>query len=161
GLVHFDWHMPGYPPANQKNPSPFQPKCCLGDPVDISSGLQTLSETDISFGGSRGTISLVRSYRNAVNPSATTFGPFGYVASHNFNYELGTISPSSAAVIPLITPDGNQFPFAKQTDGTYRNTSGIPSLAGAVITAGSSTATLRWKDGTVFQFVQIFVAPQF
>jgi len=158
GLVHFDWHMPGYPPANQLNPCAFCPYVGVGKPVDVSTGLEVINETDISFGGSRGTISLVRTYRNGINPTVTTYGPFGYGSNHNFGYELGSVNLSSASVIPLIMPDGNQFPFSKQADGTYINTSGIPSMAGAVMTVAGASATLRWKDGTTFHFLQ-FTSP--
>jgi RHS repeat-associated protein len=157
GLVHFDWHMPGYPPGNQLNPCVFCPIAKKGKPVDLSSGLEVINETDISFGGSRGTVSLVRTYRNAVNPQATTYGPFGIGTNHNYNYELGVVTASAVSVIPLILPDGNQLPFSKQGNGTFVNSSGIPSMAGAVMTLESSSnaVDLRWKDGTIFRFVRI------
>ena len=164
GLVHFDWHMPGYPLANQKNPCPVAPQVCVGKPIDVSSGLEVVHETDLSFGGSRGTISLQRIYRNAINPEATTFGPFGYGSNHNFGYELAVVNASTVPGIPLIMPDGNQILFSKQSDGTFVNTSGIPSLAGAVMTLESPsepTVNLRWKDGTTFRFLQTQVGITF
>ena len=160
GLVHFDWHMPGYPPANQLNPCAFCPIAKSGDPVDLSSGLEVINETDFSFGGSRGTVSLVRTYRNAVSTSPPNYGPFGFGTNHNFGYELGVVTAGSASVIPLIMPDGNQFPFSKQSNGTYVNSSGIPSMAGAVMTVVSgSEVDLRWKDGTIFKFNQVTNPP--
>ena len=164
GLVHFDWHMVGTPVGNQMNPCSGCipcPRC--GGPVDLSSGLEVINETDISFGGARGTVSVTRTYRNGINPAATTFGPFGYGTNHNWGYELGYpgggLYPSGASVINLIMPDGNQFPFSKQGNGMYVN-SGIPTLGGAVMTVvDNNTVDLRWKDGTTFRFIVIVNVP--
>src|SRR5580700_2919172 len=49
GLVHFDWHMAGYQPPNGTNPYPFCPCPEAGGPIDLSSGLAVVRETDISF----------------------------------------------------------------------------------------------------------------
>ncbi len=159
GLVHFDWHMVGTPVGNQMNPCQCLPCPTCGGPVDLSSGLEVINETDISVGGARGTMSVTRTYRNGINPAATTFGPFGYGTNHNWGYELGYpgggISPAGVSVINLIMPDGNQFPFSKQGNGTFIN-SGIPTLGGGVMTVvDSSTVDLRWKDGTTFRFIVV------
>jgi RHS repeat-associated protein len=161
GLVHFDWHMPGYPPGNQLNPCAFCPFARRGDPVDLSSGLFMINETDIGFSGSRGAIAIRRTYRGGINPAATIFGPFGYGTNHNFGYELGVVAASEVSAIPLIMPDGNQFLFSKQGDGTFLNGSGIPMLAGAVMTLDGTGVSLRWKDGTLFQFIQMRVGITF
>ena len=159
GLVHFDWHMVGTPLGNQANPCDCCPCPSLGDPVDLSSGLAVIHETDISFGGARGTISVTRTYRNGINPAATTFGPFGYGTNHNWGYELDSINPASASAISLIMPDGNRFPFSKQANGTFVNM-GLPALSGAVMTVvNNTTVDLRWKDGTTFRFVVILSPP--
>jgi RHS repeat-associated protein len=161
GLVHFDWHMVGTPLGNQMNPCDCIPCPTCGGPVDLSSGLEVIHETDISFGGARGTMSVTRTYRNGINPAATTFGPFGYGTNHNWGYELDSVNPASASVISLVMPDGNQFPFSKQGNGTFIN-SGIPVLGGGVMTVvNNSTVDLRWKDGITFRFVVLFSAPFF
>jgi hypothetical protein len=97
GLVHFDWHMVGTPTGNQINPCAFCPIAQRGKPVDLSSGLAVVRETDISFGGARGSISIIRNYRNGINPAATAFGPFGYGTNHNWGLcltEIALPSPS-------------------------------------------------------------------
>jgi RHS repeat-associated protein len=161
GLVHFDWHMVGTPLGNQANPCDCTPCPCLGHPVDLSSGLEVIHETDISFGGARGTVSVTRTYRNGINPAATTFGPFGYGTNHNWGYELDSVNPASASAISLIMPDGNRFPFSKQVNGTFVNL-GMPVLSGAVMTVVSNTTVdLRWKDGSTFRFVVILSPPFF
>jgi RHS repeat-associated protein len=157
GLVHFDWHMPGYPPGNQVNPCDCVPCPRCGGSVDLSTGLEVIQETDISFGGARGSISIVRTYRNFMNPAATTFGPFGYGTNHNWAYELDSINPSAASVINLIMPDGNRFPFSKSAAGTF-TTSGVPILGGGVMTVNGGTVSLRWKDGTTWGFISILQA---
>ena len=158
GLVHFDWHMVGTPVGNQINPCDCTPCVRCGHSVDLSTGLEVIEETDISFGGARGTMSVTRTYRNGINPAATTFGPFGYGTNHNWGYELDSVNPSSASVISLIMPDGNRFPFSKQANGKLVNT-GVPLLGGGVMTVAGNTVDLRWKDGTVFHFIVIFNPP--
>jgi len=155
GLQHFDWHMVGTPPGNQANPCPIAPCPCRCDPVDLSSGLAVINETDISYGGARGTISITRTYRSGANqPLATEYGPFGYGTNHNWGYQLDTAFPSTAAVINLIMPDGNRFAFSKRGDGTFVN-SLIPAMGGGVMTVNGGNTSLRWKDGTTFGFIAI------
>ena len=65
GLVHFDWHGQMPPPGPAVNPSPDGP--CgpqEGKPVDISSGVEVITQTDIAINGGRGSISIDRTYRS-------------------------------------------------------------------------------------------------
>jgi len=150
GLVHFDWHGQMPPPGPNVNPSPDGP--CgpqEGKPVDISSGVEVITQTDIAIKGGRGSISIERTYRSL----STVGGPFGVGTSHNYDYRLDTTQPQNSATLNLIMPDGNRFAFVRQANGTLINST-VPSLRGAVITtAPDATATLRWKDGVVYQFV--------
>ena len=80
-------------------------------------------------------------------------GPFGIGSIHNFGYRLDTNSPQTAALINLVMPDGNRFPFALTSSGTYTNTTTC-SLRGVVLTvAGNGESDLRFKKGTVYHFV--------
>ncbi|MCA1614544.1 MAG: DUF4214 domain-containing protein [Acidobacteria bacterium] len=148
GLVHFDWHGQ-MPPPNPANPNPEGP--CgpqEGKPVDLSSGIEVLTTTDVTITGSRGTIGIERTYRTFT----ADVGPFGLGTSHNYGYRLNTNVPQGSAVLNLIMPDGNQYPFTRLANGSMVNTT-IPSLRGAVIrTEPDGTATLRWKDGVVMRF---------
>ncbi len=148
GLVNFDWHGPVQPP-NPANPSPDVCRVSFGKPLDLASGLEVFTETDIEIEGGRGRISVDRTYRTL----STAAGPFGIGTNHNYGYRLDTFAPQSGAVVNLIMPDGNRFPFSRQADGTLINTT-IPSMLGAVLTTFSDgRASLRWKDGTAFQFI--------
>jgi len=155
GLVNFDWHGPTAPPSNNNDPG--APNFCppgadcpcppqVGrKPVDVSSGLEILTETDIDIGGVRGGLTIERTYRTGSN----TGGPFGIGTNHNYGYQLGL---TGQAVINLIVPQGNQFPFNQQPDGTFINST-IPTLHGAVLSIpASGVFDLRWKNGTVYQF---------
>ncbi len=146
GVTNFDWFFFLPPPPNNTNPSP-DPNCpCAGDPVDFGSGLLTETNTDISFGSARGQVAVTRVYRSM----ASSLGPFGLGSSNNYNYFLDLTY--YAGLLTVIMPDGNRFPFAEQTNGTYTNST-VPSMAGAVITIPvSGTYNLRWKDGTTYQF---------
>jgi RHS repeat-associated protein len=146
--------------ANRDEPLSDDDRAEVGDPVDMSSGIQTLSNTDIAIAGSRGSIALVRTYRSMTTRS----GAFGIGGNHNFNYGLDTAFPNLAASINLIMPDGNRFQFTYracpqniQVGSVYVCPTGmtnlnIPALAGAVL---SPTGDLRWKNGTVWHFVPI------
>jgi len=156
GLVHFDWHGPTAPPPNETDPSPnnmcppgadCEQPCQTCNPIDLSSGLEVVTNTDIAINGSRGSIGIVRTYRTlSSNP-----GPFGIGTSHNYAYQLN-VANAGQGLISLITPDGNQLPFNVQPGGSFTNST-IPTLRGAVLTSPSNgTYKLRWKDGTAYGF---------
>lgn len=150
GLVHFDWHGPMPPPANATNPGPnYCPLARVGRSVDLSSGLEVRTSTDITINGLRGPVSVVRTYRTLSNIA----GPFGIGTNHNYGYQLNIVPfQQGQGVIGLVMPDGNQFPLNAQPDGTFISST-IPALRGAVLSlTPSGTYRLRWKDGTVFEF---------
>jgi len=152
GISHFDWHF-SLPGANAVNPGLGGLKA--GDPIDLASGLPVVTKTDIVLGGARGQIAITRIFRGAT----TNAGPFGIGTNHNYGYLLDTTNVSGG-LINLILPDGNQIPFV-QSGGMWGNTT-IFSTQGAVLSnlscafgfgSGSAcSATLRWKDGTTYQF---------
>jgi RHS repeat-associated protein len=171
GLVHFDWHGPTTPSPNQTNTSPQNtttpnndngtpqnqppdnsnctPVCDqpdpVGEPVDVSSGLEVVTATDVALPGLRGGVFIQRTYRTGTNNP----GPFGIGTGHNFGYQLGV---TGAGLINLVMPDGNQFPFNQQPDGTFVNSTN-PSLRGAVLrNPASGVFDLRWKEGTTYEF---------
>ena len=176
GLVHFDWHGQMPPPANNSNPGPngcMPNQSCIapcpatdtcpatdgntgnsptgGEPVDLSSGLQIVGVNDISISGVRGSIFIQRVYRTLT----ATNGPFGIGTQMQYGWQLNTGSPGTAPAINLISPDGNQYLFSRQTNGTLTNSS-VPSLQGAVMTTNGGQTSLRYPNGTVYQF-QSFV----
>lgn len=160
GLVHFDWHgqMPPPPPVvNPLNPGPPGSGVCplplRGKPIDISSGLEILRETDLSIAGLRGSISIERVYRSFSSET----GPFGIGTGHNYSYRLDTSAPQNAAVVNLIAPDGSRFPFVQipgQAASKAKAVLTIPALRGVGLSATpNGQAQVRFKDGTVFSFV--------
>jgi hypothetical protein len=96
GLVHFDWHGP----AQQANDEDLCPDCTptpdffatvcpeCGDPIDLSSGLAVLRETDLAISGLRGGIAITRISRNLAFRDPVP--PFGIGTSHNYAYRLNT-----------------------------------------------------------------------
>ena len=148
GIQHFDWHGPMAPTPNAMNPTPDPNTPKPGDPVDPASGLLVLSKTDMGFSGTLGTVEIVRTYRTL----SGTPGPFGVGTNHNYGYQLNTFSfIQGQGFISLIMPDGNQFQFIQQANGTLINTT-IPSLQGAVLSTSSGNYVLRWKNGTTYNF---------
>jgi len=131
-------------------PGPFGPSGPEnGQPIDLSSGLAIVRATDLAINGRRGSIMLARVYRTLSNNP----GPFGIGTGHNYGYQLNTFNfIQGQGLITLIMPNGNQFPFNLQPNGTFTN-SRIPALRGAVMTNPSTGAySLRRRDGTRFLF---------
>jgi RHS repeat-associated protein len=148
GIVNFDWHGSPGPPGTGLNPppGPFVGTC---NPCNFATGLETIRATDISFGGMRGGITLVRTYQTlATNP-----GPFGIGSSHNFQYFLDTADPQNQLLVNLILPTGSRLPLSRQsTADPFVNTT-IEMLRGATMTASADAqAFLRLKDGTTYRF---------
>lgn len=152
GLTHLGWHGPVQPPPPAVNPAPPGSGACpIGvKPVDPASGLDVVTETDLTLPGPRGGgLAIVRTFRNLFSES----GPFGQGGSHNYDYRLDNNVPQTANVVRLILPDGNRLPFTRGASGTLTNST-IPDLAGAVLTtAPDATARLRFKQGTVLRFI--------
>jgi RHS repeat-associated protein len=167
GLVHFDWHGPG-PPSPDVSCGSCKSNCCgstsggaggpggsngppspsAGKPVDLASGIEMVTETDIAIRGGRGTIAVIRTYRTFWN----AVGPFGVGTNHNYGYRVDTLDPQNAAMINLIMPHGDPFPFVRQPDGTLTNET-LPSMQGVVMTVQDGKVYIRWKDGAVYEFV--------
>jgi YD repeat-containing protein len=167
GLVHFDWHgpMPPAPPAPPPPPPGGCPNCCPsgggggggggpdgpsgGDPVDLSTGVQIVRSKDIEIRGPRGSILIGRVYRSlSTNP-----GPFGIRSGYSYGYELGT-GPyvKGQGLINLVMPNGNQYPFTLQPNGSLTNST-VPAMRGVVITSPSlEVYNLRFADGKTMQF---------
>jgi RHS repeat-associated protein len=154
GLTHLGWHGPVQPPPPAVSPAPPGSGVCpVGvKPVDPASGLDVVTETDLTLPGLRGGgLAIVRTFRNLFSES----GPFGQGGSHNYDYRLDTSVPQALAVINLILPDGNRLPFTRGASGTLTNST-IPDLAGAVLTVASdNSAQLRFKQGTVLRFIPV------
>ena len=121
----------------------------MGQPVELASGRETVTATDIAISGGRGSVSIVRNYR-----SLSTFaGPFGIGTNHNFGYLLDQVAPENALTVNLILPEGNRFPFSRTSTSQPFTNGAIPALRGVILTAfPDGHAEIRWKDGRVFRF---------
>ena len=113
-----------------------------GDPVNLATGLFTMSKTDMTLPG-RASIALTRSYQT--NGIAT--GPFGQGTTHGL--QIGLLIQGNQRIVRM--GDNRRFALTLQTDGTYRNTTDT-ILQGAVLTEPSGVPTLRWRDGTRWVF---------
>ncbi len=181
GLVHFDWHgpMPGPSPGSGPGPGPdCSSSCCApspggdptsdgggppgspggpdspagpqtGDPVDLASGLQIVRAMDIAIRGPRGSILINRVYRTL----STNQGPFGIGSGYNYGYQLGTAGyVRGQGMINLVVPNGNQYPFSVQPNGTLTNST-TPAYSDVVITSPAANMyNLRFKNGITLQF---------
>ncbi len=126
------------------NPNPP----ATGEPVDIASGLEVLTSTDIGVYGGRGSIYIRRLYRSATAQG----GPFGIGTSHNYGYALDTAFPLLASVINLIAPDGNRFPFVSNGQNRFSNLVSPAFVGDTMSVNGDNSVDLRFKEGTVYRF---------
>jgi RHS repeat-associated protein len=146
GLVHFDWHGQMPPPPIISPPSIGGPTD--GGAIDLASGLEVFTRTDISINGGKGSLALSRTYRTLSNLA----GPFGLGTSNNYDYRLDNNTPQGAALLNLVLPDSARVPFVRQANGNLTN-SNSPALRGAVLTTeADGQAHLRFKDGTRYNF---------
>ncbi len=153
GIIHFDWHGPAVNPPPAINPPCNCPTSSAGnngsagDPVDVSTGLQTWTATDLSLESGRGTVMIERTYRT----NSSQIRSFGIGSSFNYDYRLDTAA-LNAANLNLQYPNGVNVPFTARPDGTLVNTT-TPEMSGAVMTvAADGTSTLRFKTGAFFTF---------
>jgi RHS repeat-associated protein len=171
GIVHFDWDAQMSPPPDKNTTGSGGctcTDCCNdtgqgplggapqppGDPVDIASGLQVMADTDLSIEGGRGPIRLRRIYRTLT----TADGPFGLGTQIQYGWQLNSGFPTGSppAAVNLIAPDGNQYLFSLQSNGTYTNAS-MPFYQGAVLTPNpDGSSNLRFPNGTVYNFQPVF-----
>jgi RHS repeat-associated protein len=146
GLVHFDWHGQMPPPPDVNPPSIGGPT--NGGAIDLASGLEVFTRSDIAMNGGKGSLALSRTYRTLSNLA----GPFGIGTSHNYDYRLDNNTPQGAALLNLVLPDSARVPFVRQANGNLLN-SNSPTLRGAVLTTeADGQAHLRFKDGTTYNF---------
>ncbi len=149
GIIHFDWHGPAVAPPTINPPCSCDGQAPrVGKPVDLASGIEVLTATDMFLKGSRGPLEIIRTYRTlSLQPRA-----FGIGSSFNYDYRLDSVLPQSAALVNLEEPDGVRVPFTLQPDGTLINTT-APAMSGAVMTtAPDGTAKLRFKSGVTYSF---------
>jgi RHS repeat-associated protein len=113
-----------------------------GDPVNLATGLLTMSRVDMALPG-RLSIALTRSYQT----NGTATGPFGRGTTHAL--QIGLLMQGNQRIVRM--GDNKRFILTLQTDGTYRNTTDA-MLQGAVLTESSGVPSLRWKDGARWVF---------
>jgi RHS repeat-associated protein len=153
GLTTFSWH--GCNASKTGNPGP---PCCLScQPVDLSTGEKLEFETDISFGGARGGLTLERVF-NSDLAATITFGRFGRGWKDNFSIQLTASAFTQGGAGNVIFPQdetGRLFSYAgTNSDGSMSFTnSTVDYLLGDVVKAlPNGTFQYRYKDGAVLQF---------
>ncbi len=115
-----------------------------GEPVDLSSGLFVLQKTDLVLPG-RLPLAFTRTYRTL----DSSLGPFGPGTSHSYDTFVQSLS---ADALLLTLPGNSRTTFARQTDGSFVNST-EPALKGArIFTALDGTRTFHFKDGAAWTF---------
>jgi RHS repeat-associated protein len=117
-----------------------------GEPVDTATGFFYLTKGDMVLPGII-PLTVTRTYRT----NLTNAGPFGLGTS--WDYDLFLLPPPNGSpdALLLFSPGNRQDLFARQPDGSFINPTS-PALRGAVITVAGGLRTLRFKDGSTWQF---------
>ncbi|HVG39442.1 MAG TPA: IPT/TIG domain-containing protein, partial [Pyrinomonadaceae bacterium] len=113
GLRDFSWHFPDASPDGDPGDADSCPSGRTGNPVDLSTGMKVETATDISFGGSRGGISLSRIYTSDLANSCDGC-PFGRGTTHNYDIRL-TGSWTAGGAGRLVMPEqktGDLYSYA-------------------------------------------------
>ncbi|MCC6964953.1 MAG: hypothetical protein IT391_01545, partial [Nitrospira sp.] len=113
-----------------------------GDPVDLATGLLTVSKTDLVLPG-RLPITLTRTYQT----NGALGGPFGRGTTHA--QEILLLVEGHQRIMRM--GDGRRVVLTQQPEGSYRNLTDA-AFQGAVLTSPGGVPTLRWKDGTRWVF---------
>ncbi|HKV42967.1 MAG TPA: BPSL0067 family protein [Blastocatellia bacterium] len=158
GLPDFSWHGP----AAGKNGDPGDSSSCptniTGNPVDLSTGIKIIRDTDISFGGARGGLTLQRVYTSDL-AATVVFGRFGRGFRDNFDVQVsGNFVAGGAGRVRL--PDqstGWLFSYSvTNPDGSlvFTNSSVIAVQGDTLTKAADGSFLYRYKHGGGMVFDQ-------
>lgn len=151
GLLDFSWHFPNAGPDGNPNggdscPTPVTPK-----PVDLSSGIKLETATDISFGGSRGGITITRNY-SSDNSAQAIIGRFGRGWKDNYEIKLdGSWTTGGAGRI--VRPNeqtGRLFSYNRtDADGSlvFTSSATVSQLADTIKKLTNGTLEYRYSGG--------------
>ena len=169
GLRDFSWHLPVPPPDGNPGDSDGGPggSCPTNrgpNPVDYSTGIKIETMTDISFGGARGGLSVMRTYTSELgNPNAYpgTGAPvyrFGVGTKDNYDIRLtGAFTTGTAGRV--VWPEqvtGRLFSYdaALSASGTatFTTTATTGQLGDTVRRIDAVTLEYRSTGGAIMRF---------
>ena len=158
GLLDFSWSFPYSPTSVSGNPNGGDscPASRGPNPVDYSTGIKTESATDIAFGGSRGGISITRTY-SSDRPTSADSGRFGRGWKDNYEIKLnGSWEVGGAGRV--VRPDelvGRLFSY-NRTDANgalvFTGTTTVGQLADTVRKLTDGTLEYRYGNGMLMRF---------
>jgi YD repeat-containing protein len=156
GLTDFSWHAPN---AGQNgNPGDGKHRCPKAEtpkPVDLTTGIKIENVTDIAFGGSRGGISLTRTYTSD-NAGQAVIGRFsrGWKDNYEISLDGNWVVGGAGRVIQPEEQTGRLFSYARTESGNLiferRNSSN--NLADSLTKFTDGTFTYRYGDGEKMNF---------
>jgi RHS repeat-associated protein len=156
GLPDFSWHFPNVGQGGNPSPGDSCPAPVTDRPVDLPTGLKIERETDISFGGARGGITLTRVFTTDLAQNCDTC-PFGRGWTHSYAARLaGTFQQGGAGrVIMPGEVTGRLFSYtATDPDGAlvFITTATIGQLGDKVRKLTDGTFQYRYKHGDLMLF---------
>jgi YD repeat-containing protein len=123
------------------------------DPVLTDTGVFVHSHCDLKVTGGRVPFRFTRSHRSldlfvANSGLRNNLGPFGFGTSHNFDWYIQSVS---ATTLQVKMPDNARYDFVLNAAGDFVTT-GSPNWLGSTLRPVSGGYTLRFKDGSIYNF---------
>jgi RHS repeat-associated protein len=160
GLVDFSWYFPSVAADNPGDPRPC-PTNRTSNPVDLATGSKIETMTDVTFGGTRGGLSLTRVYSSDLSASQPgsppVSGRFGRGTKDNYDVKLsGTFGQGGAGRIILAEErTGRLFSYVRtDTDGAFifQSTGTISHLGNEIRQLTNGTFEFRSAEGSIMRF---------
>ena len=164
GLRDFSWHFAISSPDGNLGPCDC-PSSYTSSPVDLSTGVKVETATDISFGGSLGSLNLTRIYTSDLPQQLGPSHPFGRGTTHNYDVQISGFTGTSMAgrvlwpgQMAIRLPDtsgGYISRYARtEADGTvvFKTTATTEHLGDEVRRLTNGTREYRFASGEVMQF---------
>lgn len=123
------------------------------DPILLDTGVFVHSHCDLKVTGGRVPFRFTRSHRTldlfvANNSLFYNLGSFGFGTSHNFDWY---VLPTNSTTLQVKMPDNARYDFVLNASGDFVNTSS-PNWIGSTLRTTSGGYSLRFKDGTLYNF---------
>src|SRR5262249_26908110 len=156
GLRDFSWHGPNAGPDGNGGGKGDCPKSDGGNPVNYSTGIKFEYAIDISFGGARGGIMLMRTF-SSDKSQACSDCPFGAGWTHNYGVRLtGSFTQGGAGRAVMPNESGGRLFSYTRTDGAgslvFTSTATVSQLADTIRKLPSGDLEYRMGKGSVMRF---------
>lgn len=133
-------------PITVEHTNHFGTHCDCNDPIDVSTGDFSQTQTDFEIGGRGVGLDLTRTYDAQAAATASSPGAFGYGWTNSFNDHL--ISEESGKKVTAVSADGSTVPFT-ESGGSFA----APTWSQDTLSGNAETGyTLTLPEQTKYKF---------